>query len=466
MRCWQLSLPFDYLDEVSESSRLAFVRLGLGLLIFYRGILDLILGIQAGGEIEWIWSVPVALGGLLLIVGLLTRYTYALFAIFYLSYNIKYEFMNLGPLFMQPLFWFGLILDSRPVFSIDSLLAKRDKNLGKVLLWRASGTESSAFVYARFLLFFIYAVNSGIALGYHLGDEFWRNGRTVHAILVNSYLSQHFEMLRSIEASVPELLKLFSWVSIVLQTIFQFLMLPLVFTRFGRLFVIVHGYLFFVFSLFFLQISVLPVVELLYWYLIFGFKPKIGQTRVSEIVRLTPARMFVGLPLILAALVGLLIQASEIWPRYFPRLPSSLEQTAKLMAIWPPNVFNKPDLGMGEVWFVIERIPSSGERETVQYFSENGKRLREHNYDRIYYGHTLQWRRLAAEMSDSEILEDEMVNRILRKLCAIDYRRHKTTEKIEYEITIYRDTSMQLELPIDVRYKARVLGTKRVSLPD
>lgn len=65
-------------------------------------------------------------------------------------------------------------------------------------------------------------------------------------------------------------------------------------------------------------------------------------------------------------------------------------QAAHIYGVTPINVFNKTDLRMAENWFVLRSINFD---EPVPVFAEDGSRLLMHKSDRIYFGHTLSFRR-------------------------------------------------------------------------
>jgi hypothetical protein len=63
---------------------------------------------------------------------------------------------------------------------------------------------------------------------------------------------------------------------------------------------------------------------------------------------------------------------------------------AHIYGITPIDVFNKTDLRMAENWFTIESVDFN---ELVPIFADNGTRLEMNKSDRIYFGHTVLYRR-------------------------------------------------------------------------
>jgi predicted DCC family thiol-disulfide oxidoreductase YuxK len=71
-------------------------------------------------------------------------------------------------------------------------------------------------------------------------------------------------------------------------------------------------------------------------------------------------------------------------------LPNLGARLAHIYGITPINVFNKTDLRMAENWFVLDSVDF---HERVPLFAEDGSRLSMHASDRLYFGHTLRFRR-------------------------------------------------------------------------
>jgi hypothetical protein len=57
------------------------------------------------------------------------------------------------------------------------------------------------------------------------------------------------------------------------------------------------------------------------------------------------------------------------------------------------NAFNATDLRMAENWFTIHLVRKDGSTERLEVFDEEGGRLAMHRSDRVYFGHTLRFRR-------------------------------------------------------------------------
>ncbi|MES1147407.1 MAG: hypothetical protein ABUL49_01525, partial [bacterium] len=128
--------------------------------------------------------------------------------------------------------------------------------------------------------FVAYALMSGIAISHHLVDPYWTQALTVKALLVNSYLSTHYGLFRSIDHAAPWLLGLFSLGGGLAQSVFQVLGFPLMFFPAGRFFVKWQGFFFFLLSWLFINLSMLPFWELAIWWLIF-FPRRVNASMVE-----------------------------------------------------------------------------------------------------------------------------------------------------------------------------------------
>ncbi len=290
---------------------------------------------------------------------------------------------------------------------------------------------------------------------------YWRRGLTVHAMLTNNYWSRHLGLFRSIEARSPRALILFSAASVVVQTVFQALMLPLVFHRWGRWFVVLQGFAFFLFSFVFLQISILALVELVTWTLVFGSWALHGQSDAPILrLRVSAVRGVVLAVFGVASMLAVSNAVANAMGTFTRYSGSSVERAVNYLSMWPPNVFNRPDLRTGETWYVIDRLPrDGGVIERVPVFSEQGERLSYHQFDVIYFGNTLGWRRASIAVTDWDTIPDYLLYPVER-LCRFDFRVNGFRAPQRYVVHFYRDRSMHMELTPPERYERRLLAVR------
>ena len=145
-------------------------------------------------------------------------------------------------------------------------------NISKLLIkcYNISGNLSLNKLKITYLIILTaYALISFTAAIYHLNDPSWLNGTTTIELLTNSYLSKFHPFFRLIHLQYPLLFIYFSKFSMIGQTIFQILMIPLLFNKYGIKFIELWGLRIFLVSLFLIQLGSLPHIELIIWFIIF-----------------------------------------------------------------------------------------------------------------------------------------------------------------------------------------------------
>lgn len=191
------------------------------------------------------------------------------------SVRVFDEVMNTHTLGTSILIEFFLLLALSSVgqnYSIDRFFIEKKSLFATIVRfpYRIIGKHTkSSLTLVYFFIFSLYASISFGALGFHIVDDYWLDGLTIKSLFSNSYLCNYYASFRMIENNFPVLTSLFSITGGILQSVFQFLMLPLVFTRLGNTFVKWWGMAFFLLSLVFINLSYLPHVELLLWLGIF-----------------------------------------------------------------------------------------------------------------------------------------------------------------------------------------------------
>src|SRR5262245_21057193 len=446
---------------------LLWLRACLALILIYRESFNALAAFYdpdlSSRVTEPVFFVGVAI---VLLAGAGTRLCYLVLSVFYIHYNFSLSIMNLGPLLLVPLCWAGLALDRDPLYSVDRVLMARSDAYRRLAQWPGASVPVETYNFVFGIVFFVYAVNSLGALNFHLRDPYWLHGQTVHAMLTNNYLSRYWEAFRWIESRSPAALRGFSAASLVLQTIFQASMLALVYVYWGRWFVVLQGFAFFLFSFVLLQLSILPVVELLTLTLLFGRWISDSRGRRTNVrLPLTVSR---------AAVLGLAISVSTIsvgstiarsMGRNIGYLGSSLEHAIVYLSIWPPDVFNVLDLKLGEQWYVIYRAPDPGtDRQLVPVFSEQGSRLYYHLSDVLYFGNALMWRRGAIFVADWTNGVPADLDRLVERMCEFDFRLNRFPTLQKYSVYVYWDRSMEMGLTPAERYEKRLVRTTEIEL--
>jgi len=452
--------PREGRDDTSNALLLAMVRIGLGLVLAWRCFFiasdavyyfeeSIWLGISLVWESAVGWLLVVL--AMMLAVGLWTRVVALLLMAGNAAYSVWTQTYNLGPMLMVPMFGGLAVLNAGAVCSIDAWRG-RGGSLPRWRDWQKVGLTLFAFN----------AVLHLSAVIFHLKDANWLAGNTTALLFTNSYLSRYYELFRWCEACWPAGWQAVSWLGNFLQTVFQLGMLPLVFFRWGRVFVIWYGGLFILISLMVILISILPVVELLLWAWLFLPSGWLSKFVAGEITRSnnninTHSSKTVGM--FVLAYVGLIsvftfdVVRTQIFGRPLPQWVRDYPLTYS--GLIAPNVFNRDDLTMGDHWPVIHRVEGDG-LVKIPLNGINGERLSWHLSDLLYYANSLVWRRCAIGVKDwYKFMEtpNGVGGRLINKLLKYDRRRLGAVGPVLYEVKIYANRAAAPEIGDMRRYQ-------------
>ena len=349
---------------------------------------------------------------------------------------------TLGTMLLQHVWICFLLANVGAHFSVDQWVMRRVGILNTFLrrLYRIVGFPSANTLMVLYSLVFLnFALTSLAAVLFHLDDPYWRTGHTVGVMLQDSYFNPHFAIFRTTADAAPGVWRIFSVTGVVSQTIFQLFMIPLMFLRLGRRFVVWWGLNFILVSLIFLRLSYLPFIELAIWTMLFLPRPKkkIAEPPLPPVSALHTGYVawwlyVCALFLLQTSVPGLGRVADHVglstWrPEIFLR-NHGLES---------PNVFNRTDLSMSEHWPLLYRLPISGEPELVPFNGPDGERLAYHRYDELYFGNSVRWRR---GMIDRDIRSEHQPGRLGYELIArvliFDHRRQGFEEPMRYQVDI------------------------------
>ncbi len=176
-------------------------------------------------------------------------------------------------------------------------------------------------------------------------------------------------------------------------------MIPLVFTRWGKVFVRTWGWTFILVSVFDLQLTLLPFVEVVLWAMVFlpaRWFALSGHRRTESWGSIQHGDLSVAAMGYTAGYGALslmffknAILGATTGGSLAPWIAQPVLYYAGLVA---PNVFNTIDLTMGERWTVLTRI--DGTRATMVPFDGlDGERLAYLRSDLLYFANSLLWRR-------------------------------------------------------------------------
>lgn len=386
---------------------------------------------------------------------------------------------------MQTLFVF-LLMNSGQYFSVDNILLKRQYFLSRFLRFQYNiigkhTTSSLTFVY--FFAFFVYGLISFGALLMHVQDYFWINGLTVKSLLSNSYLSLYYNEFRWFETNFPNISSVFSIVAGILQSIFQFFMIFLVFSKIGTFFVKWWGMQFFLISLFVINLSYLPHVEIILWLLILfpslTIKRNVNTSKIAKYEynnakenaqpKLNTKLLKTFYSSYSVLLVILVFTYFPFISKYTSNFLGDKSKYVRLAlyrsGLEVPSVFNVKDLSMGDHWMVLYRKEkNANDWELVPITSESGERLTyngnnififsNHNSDFLYFGTTLLYRRNVLYVKDYKTFHEEGVGyHSLTKRIAYDYKKERLKGVYHYKITVYKSESSKVTHHIEDFYR-------------
>lgn len=208
----------------------------------------------------------------LFMTGLLTQISTVALLYFLPSVDRFFGTSTLGTSILACTLFVLLLLNSGQHYSLDSFFLRSRRLACRFLnpflnFLGASNLKEVQIAY--FVGITSYAISSFTALRYHLTDSFWLEGLTTKSLLTNAFLCKHYDFFRALDVAFPSLLSLLSIAASIGQTVFQLFMIPLMFLTIGRWFVFIWGMQFFLISLFFINLSYLPHVEIILWVLIF-----------------------------------------------------------------------------------------------------------------------------------------------------------------------------------------------------
>ena len=272
------SIAWPYYRSVDAELRKAgLLRFVLGTVIFVR-FFEIFSSyyVYASRDPLLLWE-GLGMGAYLVVtvcftVGFLTQMSTIAVALGAVVFDSHFATRTLGTDVLTGVMFVLFLINSGQRYSIDRLICARGGVWQRVLgpiQWFCGAHEMHHIKTAYVLGFVFYALLSFVALSFHLVDPFWLSGLTTKSLLTNSYLCKHYQLFRSFEGYAPVALSLFSIFSAIGQSVFQLLMIPLMFWRWGRHFVCLWGFSFFLISLLFIHLSYLPHIELVLWTLIF-----------------------------------------------------------------------------------------------------------------------------------------------------------------------------------------------------
>jgi hypothetical protein len=460
-------------EEENEQLKLNTLRIALGAIVFYRTLMNAyasyfyyepihVLGLSL--KIEFLACILVLLPLGCFTVGFFTPLMTLSILLSYTSLDYLLQTRTLGTNVFTLTLLLMFFCNAGSKLSIDSLLlANGSPQLKRILekLYGVVGFPSSKQVTVYYFGGLItYALTNLGALTFHLHDRLWLSGNTIRLVLTNSFWTSCYGLFKWLDQLAPNFLQAFSVLSVILQSAYQLLMIPLMFSRIGLGFVVVWGGLFFIVSATCLQLSYLPYIEFTLWALLFAparWFSSAGKTMsktplLNEFPLAQQSNIMTAGVVVLATIMGALYILRFNGVERIPVLALAKEKTANIypwmyhLGYWVPDVLNEGDLAVANLWVRITRLSKNSSPDELQLDGDDGRRLGLYAYDVLYFGNHLLWRRAMASLTDDQLIElfqqPSSFKDSLLKIAMFDYRIcRKTLHPYEYHFEIISKNS-------------------------
>lgn len=464
------------INSQSEQYKFAILRIAIGLIMFGRLLLNLVpAAIYYDPILLWGVSINTYLLFDILLLFLVVSFTAGLctnlctlcLLIGLQNFDRYCGVLSLGTTILSGLLCFLLLVNCGLRLSIDSNLLETGSGsrIKSFISWQRNligvptKFQTSVFLLCLFLQ---YGLTSFGAMLIHLQDPYWQSGKTIKTLLTSSYLCHQFELFRWLEWKYPNAIDTFSIADGIAQSIFQLGMIPLTLcSKGGRTVVFLWGSAFFLTSLICLQLSYLPLVEIVIWLAIFWhpklacFNSPIQSKRISRVLFTSEICIFIALSAIYVASFQL-IQNLEPFTTI-----SKIFLPAKSL-MWNlgfccPNVFNKSDLALSNHWYCLRRDSPSG--KLVPINGRVGNRLWFHYFDVVYFSNSLIWRRSS---SNEDFRKSTPYKELIIKIARLDKRL--TGFRGTYFATTYESDQSDVENNRKQRYEPRLVDAFEISV--
>ena len=284
------------------------------------------------------------------------------------------------------------------------------------------------------------------------------SGNTVRILFTNTYLSNFTEVFRHLDHNFPTLSWILSAMGGVFQSLFQSLMIPLMFTKIGAKFVRFQMIGFFVACTILVKLSLLPVFELLIWGVIF-LGNKIEKPKAELLTKHFSYKYYTSICVFYliyhSPIIGTGLKDME--DTYFSDYNSPIKRSLYRFGFDAPNVFNTKDLNIGTRYICIY----DDKDNLLPYLAEDGSRLSLHFSDQMYYGGSSPINR---KIYDNPINSEEdlkEVNYFSRKILKYFYWKDEITK---FKLVVYKNNSANLDHSF-TKYKSEVEFIEYINWP-
>ena len=400
-------------SELTKNINLCRVLLGLSLIHRYVDIYGFSFLVESADESIYLkLFIAIALS-VLLTVGLFTPVV--IVGLLFFAITSQFAF-TLGNMVTTIVLWGLFFLGAGRAYSLDYLLWKLSP-INKLLSWvycfACDLKDELSIAKIRFVLIFLFWGICFAAVSYHFYDSFWLKGKVLQLFFTTPYLTDYYGCFISFRNHFPVLFNLFCTVGLYVQGFWELFLLPLMYVRWLRPFVVIQGYLFFIISLICMNLGYLPFVEICFWMLLFNYSSvwksllspfseqpvlKTNQTRSNKTISyFVIVGCFIALlhALMNLSTIGLINNSVADTVR---NIQNKLKTVFFTFGQGGVNVFNKADLNMGSAHFVVYETDKEGNiLRVVPFIDINGGRLDYLRNDILYFRLSVAWQRMARE---------------------------------------------------------------------
>lgn len=315
-------------------------------------------------------------------------------------------FGTLGDQITVILLWGLLMLGAGRAWSADALLARvaAARPLMRVLYAAAVPPTPVALGWVRFGLLMLFWGCCVSAMMYHFSDDFWWDSHVLEVVFAMSYMCDHAEAMAAFRDRAPQAYVAVCAAGLIIQGAWELFLVPLMLFRVGRVFACAQGILFFTGSLVLFNLQYLPVAEFILWALIFV---PWAWARPLPAAAAAPGGRRAGLAGAFAlACAGFFAAQLALCPATTPdwwgrRVAKAWVKTRhvwRYMGQSPVCVFNKVDMEMGKMSYVVHEVDARGNHlRTAPYLDDAGGRLSYLRNDLVYFRNSLPWQRFPPE---------------------------------------------------------------------
>ena len=388
-------------EAIERNVALVRVLLGVGMLHRFIDILgygmidDDPAGMQA-------MAFTAACCAAMLTIGLLTPI--ALLGLFFFSVYPQFG-PTLADQNMVQLAWCLWLLGAGRRWSVDGLLAgSGGGRLIEALYGLSVRPTADNLASVRAFVLVTYAGICFSAAAYHFDDAMWMRGNTLQLLMVTPYMSDLAEATAGLRDAAPELYHRSLQLALLVQTVFELFLLPLLFWRPGRAFVALQWLAFIGIRGLTMNLGYLCYVELCLWLLVYNYRPwghnvleLSGRARTEAHPERAP-----GLLLRTATAVVFLFGAYNAYTLFHRSSPLlALESVPGFSFLYRAfgqdrvNVFNRNDMSMGATQLVLFEVDDTGRPvRTVPFMDHRGGRLAYLRNDYLYFDISLKFQRM------------------------------------------------------------------------